>query len=330
MGWEERRDFVWNCIAIDQDNLSSMGMSILDNQFYAYQGQRQWLMNLLSQHPEIEAMQLAPPIIVTGLPRSGTTHLHRLLASTGDFQTLPIWQALDPFGPAAPYFKRQIASVVLSRRDRMNPEANVMHEQGVDEIEEETSLLSMDFSSMEFETMGTGTLPSWRDEYLKTDQTPHYEFLRSALKALTWLNGEDPAKPWLLKSPQHMEQIPVIHEVFPGATVVKTERFSMTDAAVSFCTLIESHAKFMGHVDPRELGAYWLDRFHRMNQPSWHDVSVPMESMRLEGIEWCEHIYDFAGLEWSARGAERVIDYDETHQQYRHGKPSYDRERYGL
>ena len=61
----------------------------------------------------------------------------------------------------------------------------------------------------------------WRDHYRAHDQTPHYRYLRTVLQVLTWLRGGDR---WVLKSPQHCEQIPALLEVFPDATFVTTHR----------------------------------------------------------------------------------------------------------
>ena len=77
--------------------------------------------------------------------------------------------ALDVVHGALPYFKR-------------------MHDMTVEHAHEEIQLLAMDFSSMLFETMAS--IPSWRDRYKATDQTPSYAYLRTVLQVLQWLRGE--------------------------------------------------------------------------------------------------------------------------------------------
>src|SRR6478609_9055709 len=63
----------------------------------------QWLKNrllrtdLLTRHPEIHDIDLLPPIVIAGLPRTGTTHLHNLLGAAPDFRTLPYWESFEPF-----------------------------------------------------------------------------------------------------------------------------------------------------------------------------------------------------------------------------------------
>ena len=92
------------------------------------------------------------------------------------------------------------------------PHFKLMHEMTTEHVHEEIQLLVNDFSSMLMETLGH--VPAWRDHYLAHDQTPHYEHLRLQLQALQHLRG---GRRWLLKSPQHLEQLPVLESVFPGA-----------------------------------------------------------------------------------------------------------------
>ena len=80
-------------------------------------------------------------------------------------------------------------------------------------------LLAIDFSSMLMETVAL--VPSWRDYYLAHDQTPHYRYLKTVLQALTFLRG---GERWVLKSPQHTEQLRALATVFPDATFVLTHR----------------------------------------------------------------------------------------------------------
>ena len=94
-----------------------------------------------------------------------------------------------------------------------------MHEMTVDHVHEEIQLLAIDVSTMLFETLSL--LPSWRDSYRATDQTPCYEYLRTILKVLQWLRG---GSRWVLKSPQHLEQFGPLRATFPDATFVVTHR----------------------------------------------------------------------------------------------------------
>jgi hypothetical protein len=86
-------------------------------------------------------------------------------------------------------------------------------------VHEEIQLLANDFSTMFMETLAY--VPRWRDYYLAHAQTSTYEYLATQLKAMEFLRG---GRRWLLKSPQHLEQLPVLERVFPGVAVVCTHR----------------------------------------------------------------------------------------------------------
>ena len=88
----------------------------------------------------------------------------------------------------------------------------LMHEMTTEHVHEEIQLLFNDFSSMLMETLAH--VPAWRDYYLAHDQTPHYGHLRLQLQALQYLRG---GRRWLLKSPQHLEQLPVLESGVPRA-----------------------------------------------------------------------------------------------------------------
>ena len=80
-----------------------------------------------------------------------------------------------------------------------------------------SAAMPIDFSTMLFETMAV--MPSWRDWYKSTDQTPTYRYLETVLKVLQWQRG---GVRWVLKSPQHLEQFRPLMTTFPDATFVVT------------------------------------------------------------------------------------------------------------
>ena len=88
-----------------------------------------------------------------------------------------------------------------------------MHEMTPEHVHEEISLIAVDFSGMQFETMAP--MPTWRDFYRSHDQRPHYAYLKKILQVLQWLRG---GERWVLKSPQHLEQFPALVDTFPDAT----------------------------------------------------------------------------------------------------------------
>ena len=235
------------------------------------------LQDLLTRHPEIHDVQLAPPVVIAGLPRTGTTHLHNLLAAHPGFRTLPYWESVEPFPVPgeSPDGRRERTELGIQFMNAAMPLFPLMHEMTTDHVHEEIQLLAVDFSSMLFETVAR--VPAWEAYYRSHDQTPHYRYLRTMLQAMEWLNPS--GKRWLLKSPQHLEQFPVLATVFPEATVVVTHRDPVS-VAVSMTTMIAYTARMHAWpVDAVGIGRAWADRLGAMLDAALRDRDALPRSM---------------------------------------------------
>ena len=200
--------------------------------------------DLLRRHPEILEQQIVAPIVICGLPRTGTTHLHNLMSADPALRSLPYWESLEPVlaererpAPGAPDPRKERTEMALSFLDTALPYFKRMHEMTVEHTHEEIQLLAIDFSTMLFET--TAPMPTWRDHYLARDQRSSYAYLLRVLKVLQWLRG---GTRWVLKSPQHLEQFPALVDTFPDATFVVTHRDPVSVTA-SMVTMIAYSAR---------------------------------------------------------------------------------------
>ena len=160
----------------------------------------------------------------------------------------------------------------------------LMHEMTNDHVHEEIQLLAVDLSSMLFETLAR--VPAWEAYYRAHDQRPHYRYLRTMLQAMEWLNPS--GKRWLLKSPQHLEQFPVLADVFPDATVVVTHRDPVS-VAVSMTTMIAYPARMHAHpVDAQGIGRAWADRLGHMLEAAVRDRDVLPRAMDVRFDEFMQ------------------------------------------
>ena len=141
-----------------------------------------------------------------------------------------------------------------------------MHPMHPDHVHEELELELPDFSSYTPEWVAR--CPQWRDYYLAHDQTPHYRYLRTVLQILQWIR---PGERWVLKSPQHLEQLGPLLATFPDATVVVTHRdpVSVVQSAATMMT----YAARMSyrHPKPDFYLDYWTDRIRRLLEASVRD-----------------------------------------------------------
>ena len=305
----------------------------------------QWLKNrllltdLLARHPQIHDIDLRAPIVIAGLPRTGTTHLHNLLAAPATFRTMPYWESNEPFplpveAGIEPDPRRTRMDVAVQVVDIVMPHFRLMHEMTTDHVHEEIQLLANDLSTMLFETLAH--VPRWRDYYMAHDQTPHYEYLKTQLKAMQFLRG---GRRWLLKSPQHLEQLPVLNRVFPGVFVIFTHR-DPTPVALSMLAMITYSARmYCSPVPVNEIAAAWNDRLASMlgalvrdrdTIPPERSIDVRFDEFMADEQAVVGQVYEQAGedLDDDARAA--VADYLAGHQRGRHGTVATSPEMFGL
>ncbi|MGZ8763046.1 MAG: sulfotransferase, partial [Acidimicrobiia bacterium] len=211
---------VWLAAMRDEADLDAFGELSTHAMALQLLKNRLLIEDLLVRHPEIRELPIERPIVIAGLPRTGTTHLHNLLSSDPKLRSLPYWESLEPVpgvddhpGPGEPDPRFERTQMGIDFVDASMPLFKRMHEMTVDHVHEEIQLLAIDFSTMLFETMGV--LPAWKAWYVAHDQTPHYEYLKTILQVLTHLRG---GERWVLKSPQHTEQLRALSTVFPDAT----------------------------------------------------------------------------------------------------------------
>ena len=210
-----------------------------------------------------------------------------------------------------------------------------MHEMTPDHAHEEIQLLAIDMSSMLFETMAP--MPSWRDHYLARDQTPSYRYLRTVLQALTFLRGGDR---WVLKSPQHLEQIPALLSVFPDATFVVTHRDPVAVTGSVLTMLGYSARMTTDHPDPRRdrprtgrrgSSSCWAAclRDHELLPPE-RTVHVRLPELVADDLAVVRRIYAAAGQPFDERARASIAAYLRDHPQGRHGTVEVDWSVFGV
>lgn len=328
--YRERLDVL--LAAVDALPLTGAGKVMLHTQLTQHLKNRLLLEDLLRRHPGIRDIELAPPLIIAGLPRTGTTHLHNLLAASGLYRTLPYWESLEPFPLPAevgvdPDPRRGRCDQAIEFVDQAMPLFRAMHEMTTDHVHEEIQLLANDFSSMLFETLVD--VPAWREHYLAHDQAPHYRHLRLQLQALQFLDG---GRRWLLKSPQHLEQLPTLATVFPGATVVLTHR-DPARVTVSMATMLAySRRMNLETVDASAIGRDWSDRLDTMlttllkdrdHVPELATMDVRFADFMADELDIATRAIRLAGDVVTDEARDNMTDYLDTHVQGRNGTIDY-------
>src|ERR1700744_5184435 len=287
------------------------------------------LTDLLARHPEIREIELLPPVVIAGLPRTGTTHLHNLLGAGSTFRTIPYWESVEPFPLPAergvePDPRKARMDAAVEFMNAAMPHFPLMHEMTTEHVHEEIQLLANDVSTMLFETLAH--VPRWRDYYLAHDQTSSYEHLRLQLKALQFQRG---GRRWLLKSPQHLEQLAVLDAVFPGAVVIFTHRDPVPVVLSMLAMLTYTARMHRSPVPVHEIAASWVDRLQHMLDalvrdrdviPPPRSIAVGFDESTSDELGTADRIYELAGEPLAGPARAAIADYLADHQRGRLGR----------
>jgi hypothetical protein len=326
---------VWLQALNEDEGLGSVGRVGAFRDCVRYASNRLRLEDLLKRHPQILDVQIERPIIIGGLPRSGTTHLLNLIAADTRLRSLPYWESLEPFpdpdeasGPDGVDPRLTRCHEAYAQQDAFMPLLKNMHDMAPEHVHEEIEVMALDFASYELEWIAT--VPRWRDHYLTHDQTPHYRYLKKALQALQWLRGPDR---WILKSPQHMEQLGPLRSVFPDATVVLTHRDPVSVITSAITMLTYGDRARRKRVDPAGVAAYWIERIETLLRACVRDRHLLSDAQSFDclfqrfmadDLGMVEKIYARAGLRMTTQARAELQAYLDANPRGKHGRVVYD------
>ena len=322
--------------AVDEDaGLGAIGRIAVQRDILRYTVNRLRFEDLLGRHPEILDLQIRRPIIIAGLPRSGTTHLLNLIAADTRLRSLPYWESVEPTpvvgeepGPDGVDPRLARCRAGYAQQDVLMPLLKNMHDMAPEHVHEEIELQGLDFSSYELEWIAT--VPRWRDYYLAHDQTPHYAYMKKVLQALQWLRGPNR---WILKSPQHMEQLGPLMTTFPDATVILTHRDPVSVIASAVTMLSYGDRMRRSQVDPPAVAAYWIDRVEKLLRacvrdrellPTERSMDVLFHEFMADDMGTVELIYELAELEMTDAARADLDGYLDANPRGKHGRIVYD------
>jgi hypothetical protein len=326
---------VWVQAVNEDAELGHIGRIGVHRDILRYAVNRLRFEDLLARHPEINDVVIERPIIIAGLPRSGTTHLLNLTAADRRLRSLPYWESVEPIPISGEKPGRDGVDPRLARcrenykqQDLMMPLLKNMHDMAPEHVHEEIELQCIDFSSYELEWIAT--VPRWRDYYLAEDQRSSYAYMKTVLKALQWMRGPNR---WILKSPQHMEQLGPLIDTFPDATVAITHRDPVSVVASAITMLAYGDRMRRTRVDPPAVAQYWIDRVEKLLRacvrdrdliPAHQGVDVLFNEFMADDIAMVGRIYALAGLEMTSESRADLDGYMAANPRGKHGRIVYD------
>jgi hypothetical protein len=209
------------CEALDREaDLNALGHAMAYGQLKANVRARHALGRVWRERPELARTRLAPPIIVVGQMRAGTTRMHRLLAADPRHSGTRLCNSIEPV-PRTPDIRPFTCGAGLWLGRQINPWLDTLHPFGARRVDEELGWLSAALSPCVYEVQWR--VPSFSRWSEARDSSPIYREFDRILRSDA-ATMRDAAKPRVLKCPQYAEDLPALLAQFPDARVVVTRR----------------------------------------------------------------------------------------------------------
>lgn len=293
------------------------------------------------RHPEIADQVITRPLFITGLPRTGSTMLHALLAQDPAARAPQTWEVMYPSPPpesACYHSDPRLARTArdLKWLDLLMPNFKNAHLIEATLPQECIAITGMAFISYLFESMYFVT--SYRIWHEDADKVPAYEFHRRFLQHLQW---RCPGIYWVLKAPSHLMALDALFQVYPDAGIIMTHRdpVKVMASCASFTEVLRS--PFTAFLDREQLG---IEVRQRWEKGAHLAVQFPRRRVDLQGrffdVKYAELIKDPLAVVRSlyrhfemplTNGAERaMLRFLEQNPQNKHGVHRYTLKDFGL
>jgi len=328
--------------SLDTDaELTTLGRITARNDALDLLEQRLRLVEDRKRNPGIAGTPIRAPLFIVGLPRTGSTLLHHLLAQDPAARVAQTWEVMLPSPPPEQARYATDPRIALSEKrlrwlDRIAPGFKSIHPLGAQLALECLAIMSGSFCSWRFNTMYR--VPTYQEWLGTQDPRPAYQFHRHFLQHLGW---RVPAQRWVLKAPSHLLALDTLFETYPDALVVQTHRDPVTVMASVASLTAVLRAPFSDHVDPAEIGRDVLQFWARGTEAAVRVraggcvaperfFDVQYEDLSADPISTVQRVYAHFDLPLTA-GAEAAMRRHLADQgRDRHGRHEYTLDAFSL
>ena len=296
----------------------------------------------IERHPEILDEDVSDPIVVLGLPRSGTTKLQRFLSADPNVQVTNAYRMFNPAPfpnetPGNPAPRIEWAKAMMSAVTNTGDTYQVMHEFDAMEADESSFVPLANFDYvMQYITAPDAEYLSWART---VDRALPLTWLKKMLQYLQWQDGGRRDRPWLLKNPGHTGEVAEMLKVFPKATFVISQRDLSATMGSSMRMMHEILRNSFARLDLRRVGDevvdYWryeLDR-HQKQKAELADslrlVEVPYSRCVNDAMSVAREVYDRHSFPLTPEGETAMRRWDTDNPRHKLGSYSYRLEDYG-
>lgn len=295
----------------------------------------------MAENPGFDRHAISSPVVITGIPRTGTTALHKLMAVDERFQGVQTW-LLDSPMPRPPkeswtnYPAFHKTAAALEARFKAAPKKRAAHHMAAEEVDECCLILRQGFVSNLW-TVGwsAATYDAWWQSQSELAAYQHY------YRCLQLIGSNEPHKRWLLKNPGHIDNLDLLFAVFPDAKVIITHR-DLAKAVPSLCSLLmplhpiveEGRYQQRAHnMLAREVGK-WSNALRkaeavRQRYPG-QILDVIQRDFHQQPMAIVERIYEFIGESLTAPTREQMQQRIADDPERQHGAHQYDIRDFGM
>jgi Sulfotransferase family len=270
--------------------------------------------------------------------------LQRTISVDPGVQRLELWRLLSPAPwPAAGVNGEDpriaLAESLEAELSARFPDVMAAHALEAHEPDEETLLLELTFSAMTRGQVQSYRTPSYVRWLAGRSKRKPYGYLRMLLQYLQWQDGGARGRPWIMKTPLHLGELPTLLETFPDALVVHCHR-DPVKAIPSVASLVESARRIRSDdVDPLQVGTEMLGRFSsllgraleaRQSLPADSFIDLSFRAIVSDVKAVIAEIYSRTGRQLTAEALAAFDAYESRRPAHHFGRHVYTAERYGL
>lgn len=295
----------------------------------------------LKRHPEIMEEQVTVAGIILGLPRTGSTIFHRLLASAPGMTAIRWYEAQNyaPFPgeePGQPDGRRAYARAMIEGWTAAAPEIASIHPLDPDAPDEEIIILGQLFVSTMVEGMTFApSFARWLNEY---DQSRGHRDLKTILQYLQWQDPSRRGKRWILKSPSNLAYTEIAANAFPEALLIMTHR-DPRETVPSYISMETTLYRLGARVPDAEVGRFWLarladwmQRFQEARARIGNDrfVDIDYREVLRSPLEQARHVLERIGIAAGPEVETALNEFLAGNRREQRPAHEYSLERFGL
>ena len=296
-------------------------------------------LNAFYKSQKTSEQKIDRPIFIVGLPRTGSTLLHEMMAIHSDLRAPVFWEtSFVPESSPTDLFRRWLAKSQIITLNTLSPGFKAVHRLGTEQPHECITMQAASLRSMQFHA--ANNVKNYNDWLKECDWEPAYRYHEIFLKCLQAHKSETP-KRWILKAPGHLLSMPALFEKYPDSKIIQLHR-DPSEVIPSMASLFfHIRRPFTSSAVKEEIGAdvktQWFNGIsatmkYRTENPEKNSrfIDINYKSLILDPLRSLEEIGTHCDLKIGENYAQLIKNYLDDHPKGKHGRHQYNLKQFGL